>query len=234
MADNVTTQSAVPATLPNNTGLAARGVLYSGDANQLIAPVGIVTFSGSDDAKTATDVPGGAGTEAGALRVTLPTDGTGKVNAAQTGTWTVQPGNTANTTAWKVDGSAVTQPISGSTSRVTGSVTVQQATGSNLHAVVDSGTIGTVSTVSSVTAIANALPAGANVIGHVITDATSKTQIVDGSGNVIGATSNALDVNIKSGAGSGGTALSDEAAFTQGTTQITPIGGLFKSASYRR
>jgi hypothetical protein len=30
----------------------------------------------------------------------------------QSGTWTVQPGNTANTTAWKVDGSAVTQPTS--------------------------------------------------------------------------------------------------------------------------
>lgn len=33
-------------------------------------------------------------------------------SVAQSGTWTVQPGNTANTTAWKVDGSAVTQPIS--------------------------------------------------------------------------------------------------------------------------
>jgi hypothetical protein len=33
----------------------------------------------------------------------------------QSGTWTVQPGNTANTTAWKVDGSAVTQPISAAT-----------------------------------------------------------------------------------------------------------------------
>lgn len=30
----------------------------------------------------------------------------------QSGTWTVQPGNTPNTTAWKVDGSAVTQPAS--------------------------------------------------------------------------------------------------------------------------
>jgi hypothetical protein len=30
----------------------------------------------------------------------------------QSGTWTVQPGNTANTTAWKVDGSAMTQPVS--------------------------------------------------------------------------------------------------------------------------
>lgn len=33
--------------------------------------------------------------------------------STQSGTWTVQPGNTANTTAWKVDGSAVTQPVSG-------------------------------------------------------------------------------------------------------------------------
>lgn len=35
------------------------------------------------------------------------------IAATQSGTWTVQPGNTANTTAWKVDGSAVTQPVSG-------------------------------------------------------------------------------------------------------------------------
>jgi hypothetical protein len=39
--------------------------------------------------------------------------GTFATQAAQSGTWTVQPGNTANTTAWKVDGSAVTQPVSG-------------------------------------------------------------------------------------------------------------------------
>lgn len=72
----------------------------------------------------------------------------------QSGTWTVQPGNTANTTPWLfqirdaagnarganvtasnalvVDGSAVTQPVSGT-------VTVQQGTGTNLHMVCDSG-----------------------------------------------------------------------------------------------
>jgi hypothetical protein len=43
-------------------------------------------------------------------RVTIATDDV--VPAAQSGIWTVQPGNTANTTAWKVDGSAVTQPVS--------------------------------------------------------------------------------------------------------------------------
>src|SRR3990167_8804610 len=61
----------------------------------------------------------GAGTEAAALRVTVATDSTGvlsvddnggaltvdnggtfAVQAAQSGTWTVQPGNTANTTPW--------------------------------------------------------------------------------------------------------------------------------------
>lgn len=51
------------------------------------------------------------------------------VAASQSGTWTVQPGNTANTTAWKVDGSAVTQPVS-------------QATASSLNAtVVGTGTL---------------------------------------------------------------------------------------------
>jgi hypothetical protein len=48
-----------------------------------------------------------------------------------------------------------------------GSFTVDQPTGSNLHTVVDSGTITTVSTVTSVTSIANALPAGTNNIGDV-------------------------------------------------------------------
>lgn len=47
------------------------------------------------------------------LAVVLASDQT-PVPAAQSGAWTVQPGNTANTTAWRVDGSAVVQPISGS------------------------------------------------------------------------------------------------------------------------
>lgn len=46
----------------------------------------------------------------GTQRVTIATDDV--VPSSQSGTWTVQPGNTANTTAWKVDGSAVTQPVS--------------------------------------------------------------------------------------------------------------------------
>jgi hypothetical protein len=50
---------------------------------------------------------------AGNLNATVVGTGTFATQSAQSGTWTVQPGNTANTTAWKVDGSAVTQPVSG-------------------------------------------------------------------------------------------------------------------------
>lgn len=53
----------------------------------------------------------------------------------------------------------------------TGSTTaVTQATGSNLHAVVDSGTI---TTVGAVTAITNALPAGSNLLGKTGIDQTT-------------------------------------------------------------
>lgn len=62
----------------------------------------------------------------------------------QSGTWTVQPGNTPNTTAWKVDGSAVTQPVSASSLPLpTGaSTSVIQTNGSQKTQVVDvSGTV---------------------------------------------------------------------------------------------
>lgn len=62
------------------------------------------------------------------FQATQPVSGT--VTANQGGTWTVQPGNTANTTAWKVDGSAVTQPVSGTffqaTQPVSGTITANQ------------------------------------------------------------------------------------------------------------
>lgn len=49
------------------------------------------------------------------------------------------------------------------------------------------------------------------------TDGTQKTQLVDGLGNVIGATSNALDVNIASGSSSG-------TEYTEGDTDATFTG----------
>lgn len=56
--------------------------------------------------------------------VTQPVSGT--VSAAQSGTWTVQPGNTANTTAWLVTGTGGTFPVTDSG----GSITVDDGSGS--------------------------------------------------------------------------------------------------------
>lgn len=53
----------------------------------------------------------------------------------QSGTWTVQPGNTANTTAWKVDGSAVTQPVSGTVTANAGSGTLAVSLASGATAI---------------------------------------------------------------------------------------------------
>lgn len=40
-----------------------------------------------------------------------------------------------------------------------------------------------------------------------------------------------LKVNITAGAGSGGTALADQAAFTSGSTSFTPVGGIYQASA---
>ena len=60
--------------------------------------------------------------------------------------------------------------------------------------------------------------------------AALSVKLQDGSGTSITSTGNAIDVNIKSGAGSGGTADTDESSFTEGTTNYTPVGGVYKTS----
>ncbi len=93
----------------------------------------------------------------------------------------------------------------GSTTAVTGNVTVVQPTGTNLHAVLDATSTTTVTqatgtnlhtvvdsgTLTAVTAITNALPAGSNVIGHVIAD-TGSTTAVTGNVTVVQPTGTSL------------------------------------------
>lgn len=69
------------------------------------------------------------------LAVTVASDQSA-IPASQSGTWTVQPGNTANTTAWKVDGSAVTQPVSNA-----GTFAVQAAQSGTWNVTNVSGTV---------------------------------------------------------------------------------------------
>lgn len=65
------------------------------------------------------------------------------------------------------------------------------------------------------------LPTGGNIIG--------KVAIADGDGDsCMDDVNAALRVNIVAGASSGGTAMADDAAFTAGTTQVTPIGAVYQ------
>lgn len=82
--------------------------------------------------------------------LTVDNGGTFAVQSAQSGTWTIQPGNTANTTAWKVDGSAVTQPVS--------------LASVPSHAVTNTGTFAVQATISGNQAVNVAQVAGTNTV----------------------------------------------------------------------
>lgn len=121
-----------------------------------------------------------------AVAGTLPGGGGGGA-VTQSGTWTVQPGNTANTTAWKVDGSAVTQPVSGTfwqaTQPVSGTVTISIpttiATGQAKVAVTNTAVQLATNTLTRGVAIkANPTNTAAITIG-----ASSVTATADGTGN---------------------------------------------------
>jgi len=57
-----------------------------------------------------------------------------------------------------------------------------------------------------------------------------KVGLTDGTGTAITSTSNAIDVNIKSGGGSG-FSVTDEAAWTAGTSAFVPTGGVFNDTA---
>jgi hypothetical protein len=99
------------ASLPLPTGAALDATLTGGTQQTKITDgTNVATVKAASTAAIATDK---------AVVVAVSPNNT--IAATQSGTWTVQPGNTANTTAWKVDGSAVTQPVSGTvTDRLTG------------------------------------------------------------------------------------------------------------------
>jgi len=71
------------------------------------------------------------------------------------------------------------------------------------------------------------LPTGAATSANQ-TNASQKTQIVDGSGNVIASTSNNLNVQCANCSGSGASAA-DAATFTAGSSTFAPAGGEFTS-----
>ena len=138
------------------------------------------------------------------------TGANGTFPATQSGTWTVQPGNTANSVAWLVSGTGGTFPATQS-----GAWTVNPTTIGNWGL--------QVSTQNSATPTNAHLAEGQfNTSPTTITSGNVSPLQLDSAGN--------LKVNIISGAGSGGTAIVDNGAFTQGTTNETPMGCLFNTS----
>jgi len=173
------TGSAVPAsadyqginisgTLRGQTGINPSGSIYAGQVDLAsVAGTTADTNSGNKSAGTlrvvlATDQPQLTNAlKVDGSAVTQPVSGT--ITANQGGTWTMQPGNTANTTPWlatlnqggnsatvtgsnalKVDGSAVTQPVSGTitANAGTGTFTVSQAATGSTSATLQSAQTG--------------------------------------------------------------------------------------------
>lgn len=130
--------------------------------------------------------------DAGTQRVTIATNDV--VPASQSGTWTVQPGNTANTTAWKVDGSAVTQPISGSLTTVSTVTNLSQLGGTAIS--MNSGTrdAGTQRVTIATNDVVPASQSGSwSVTANAGTNLNTSTLALEAGGN-LAATTTALQI----------------------------------------
>ncbi len=203
---------------------------------------------------------------AASLNATVVGTGTFAVQAAQSGTWTVQQGGApwsqnltqvagtalgatavtnfgsapaaaavpgvnasvfAGTTGITATGSSLnanvtnTVPVTLTSTTITGSVTVAQATAANLNAtVVGTGTFAVQAAQSgtwNIASITNPLPAGTNVIGHVITD-TGSTTAVTGTVTVSGT------VTANQGGAPWSQNLTQVAGTALGATAVTNFG----------
>jgi hypothetical protein len=83
---------------------------------------------------------------------------------------------------------------------------------------------------SDQSAVAHNLTQVSGVSVSTAASGIQKVGVSDGSGNTISSTANALDVNIKSGGGSG-VSTSDEAVWTAGTSAFNPVGGVFNDTA---
>lgn len=225
---------------------------------------GLLVNLGANNDVTLATLPDTAAGDLAAIRSSVAgtlTVGTHAVT--QSGTWTVQPGNTANTTAWLVTGTGGTFPVTDSG----GSLTVDAPVGTPVfvrlsdgssaittlpvslasvpsHAVTNAGTFAVQVDGSALTAlqlIDNLVLA--EDVGHSSGDPGVQCLAVrnDSDASLCGSTldytplqvdaNGYLKVNIKAGAGSGGTASTDDAAFTAASGSGTPLMGFVTSDS---
>lgn len=140
----------------------------------------VLGANGTNDGDVASGNPLPVSDAGGSLTV----DGT--VAATQSGTWTVQPGNTANTTAWKVDASSVAVPVTDNA----GSLTVDAPVATPVFVRLSDGA-----------AAISTLPVSlASVPSHAVTLSTSvKTAYVASSSVTISPASLGSDANFLAG-----------------------------------
>lgn len=242
---------------------------HDGDATkqQVVSLAGV---TGTEGAYTHTDIQAGAGTAANALRVELPTDGTGKVGL-----------NAGTNNIGDVD--VLTLPALPAGTNNIGDVDVLTVPadpfGANADAASASGSISAKlrQIATNGIPVSTALPAGSNAIGKLAANSgvdigdVDVLSVVPGTGatnlgkaedaahasgdtgvlalavrqdsdaTMVSATGDYsalqvdangyLKVNIKAGAGSGGTAAADGSAFTRGTTSLTPAGAVVETSA---
>lgn len=148
--------------------------------------------------------------------------------ATQSGTWTVQPGNTANTTPWLTklnDGTNSVAIKAASTAAVAADPALVVAISpNNSLSVAQSGTWN-IGTVSAVTAITNALPAGTNAIGKLAANSGVDIGDVDVTSVVPGTAATNLGKAVDSVAGATDTGVLSLAVRDDALTTLTPVDG---------
>ena len=143
------------------------------------------------------------------LNATVVGTGTFAVQAGQTGTWTIQPGNTPNTTPWlatinqggnsatvtagnalKVDGSGVTQPVSGTfyqttqpVSCTTANCIIEIGNGATVAAVKAASTAPVAGDPALVVAISPNTPSLGVTVGNQCTSSTCTDTVVQPTGS---------------------------------------------------
>lgn len=155
--------------------------------------------------------------------------------------------------AVKVDNSGVTQPVSGTVTSNLGTLNgaataAAQTTGNASLSSIDgktpalgqalaAGSVPVILPAATITTLTPPTSVTANLgtIGGVATaanqtNASQKTQIVDGSGNIIASTSNNLNVQCANCSGSG-VSTADGASFTAGSSLFAGTGGIYQASA---
>lgn len=172
MADVLTTQSATPATIPATTKIATREVTYSGDASTHIAPVGLVAFSGADDAKTAADIPGDAanGLDVDVTRLPALPTGTNSIGDVRSITTSVIPGTSATHLGKAEDAVAGSGETGVMALGVRNTALATRTSADGDYSALSVSERGEV-----LTQVTQPLPAGTNVVGDIANIGTSVT-----------------------------------------------------------